>query len=121
MWSELSGFDLFKHFSDEQRDAFLKGFDSEAAMRLANFRRGELICSKGEYELDLCFILKGGVDLFEIDGAVRTKVAARVAGEFYGEMGALGGLPRTLDIVAAQDGAEIFYIPAALPQICRNE
>ena len=111
LWSELSGFDLFKRFSDEQRDAFLRAFDSEAAMRVAQFRRGELICSKGEYELDLCFILKGGVNLFEIEGAVRTKVAERVAGEFYGEMGALGGLPRTLDIIAAEDGAEIFYLP----------
>src|SRR5208337_4970055 len=70
----------------------------------------ELICAKGEYELDLCFILKGSVDLFEINGPVRTRVGARGAGEFYGEMGALGGLPRTLDIVAAED-TEIFYLP----------
>ena len=111
VWSELSQFDLFSHFSAEQRDAFLKAFNSEVAMRVAQFRRGGLVCSKGEYELDLCFILKGAVDLFEVDGTVRTKVAERRVGEFYGEMGALGGLPRTLDIVAAEEGTEIFYLP----------
>ena len=111
VWSELSQFDLFSHFSAEQRDAFLKAFNSEVAMRVAQFRRGGLVCSKGEYELDLCFILKGAVELFEVDGTVRTKVAERRVGEFYGEMGALGGLPRTLDIVAAEDGTEIFYLP----------
>jgi CRP-like cAMP-binding protein/Fe-S-cluster-containing dehydrogenase component len=111
LWSELSRFDLFKHFSDEQREAFLRAFDSEAAMRVAQFGRGALVCAKGEYELDLCFVLKGAVDLFEINGAVRTRVAERRVGEFYGEMGALGGLPRTLDIVAGQEGAEIFYLP----------
>jgi len=110
LWSELSAFGLFSRFSAEERDAFLRAYDSEAAMRIARFRRGELICAKGEYELDLCFILKGSVDLFEINGPVRTKVGARGTGEFYGEMGALGGLPRTLDIVAAED-TEIFYLP----------
>ena len=76
LWSELSAFDLFRRFSAEQRDAFLKAFDSETAMRVRQFRRGELVCAKGEFELDLCFILKGSVDLFEINGAVRTKVGA---------------------------------------------
>jgi len=112
LWSELSKFDLFVHFSAEQRIAFLKAYDSEAAMRIRQFRRGEIVCRKGEFELHLCFVLKGAVDLFEIDGTlVRTKVAERGVGEFYGEMGALGGLPRTLDIVAAADGTEIFYLP----------
>src|SRR5271170_135935 len=112
LWSTLSGFDLFQHFSAEQRAAFLKAFDNEPAMRIRQFRGGELVCSKGEFELDLCFVLKGAVDLFEIDGAAaRTKVAERGAGSFYGEMGALGGLPRTLDIVAAGDATEIFYLP----------
>lgn len=112
LWSTLSGFDLFQHFTAEQRAAFLKAFGSEPAMRIRQFRRAELVCSKGEFELDLCFVLKGAVDLFEIDGAtIRTKVAERGAGSFYGEMGALGGLPRTLDIVAAEDATEIFYLP----------
>jgi hypothetical protein len=28
--------------------------------RLRAFRAGDIICRKGEYELDLCFILSGG-------------------------------------------------------------
>ncbi len=111
LWSELAEFDLFSRFTAEQREGFLKAFDREAAMRVRQFRRGDLICGKGEYELDLCFILKGGVDLFEIDGGARTEVGARRVGEFYGEMGALGGLPRTLDVFAAEDVTEIFYLP----------
>src|SRR5262249_50231815 len=30
---------------------------------------------------------------------------------FYGELGALGGLARTTDVVAAAGGAELFYLP----------
>jgi hypothetical protein len=33
--------------------------------RLRSFEAGDIICRKGEYELDLCFIMTGGVDLID--------------------------------------------------------
>jgi CRP-like cAMP-binding protein/Fe-S-cluster-containing hydrogenase component 2 len=69
-----------------------------------------VICRKGEYELDLCFVLSGEVELFDHQADGRVLVATLQAGRFYGELGVLGGLPRTLDIIAASD-TEIFYVP----------
>jgi len=64
---------------------------------------------KGEYELDVCIVLSGNVDLLDEgpDGG-RVRVAGVEAGNFYGELGAIGGLPRTADCVA--DDTEIFYL-----------
>jgi CRP-like cAMP-binding protein/Fe-S-cluster-containing dehydrogenase component len=112
LWELLSRFNLFQHFSDEQRAAFLDGYHREAAMRVRHFAAHELVCRKGEYELDLCFILKGAVDLYdEVAGTGRTRVASLAAGDMYGELGALGGLPRTTDVVAGAEGADLFYLP----------
>jgi len=65
---------------------------------------------KGEYELDVCIVLSGNVDLLDEgpDGG-RVRVAGVEAGNFYGELGAIGGLPRTADCVAVDD-TEIFYL-----------
>jgi Cyclic nucleotide-binding domain len=110
LWQRLSGLEIFRNFSDEQRDSFLSACEHEPAIRLCRFTPGAVVCRKGEYELDLCFILSGSVELLdEVDGQ-RTRVATLGAGRFYGELGALGGLPRTLDIVALEE-TEIFYVP----------
>jgi hypothetical protein len=65
---------------------------------------GDIICRKGEYELDLCLILGGGVDLIDRYGEDdQVPVAALEARNLYGELGAIGGLPRTLDVIAHKD------------------
>lgn len=70
-----------------------------------------MICRKGEYELDLCFILGGSVNLVDRFGEDdQVLVAPLGTGNLYGELGAIGGLPRTLDVIARED-AEIFYVP----------
>ena len=58
---------------------------------------GDVVCRKGEYELDLCFVLSGEVDLFDdfARPGPRIVFASLEAGRFYGELGAIGGLPRT--------------------------
>ena len=110
LWQRLSGFEIFKGFSDEQRDSFLSTYQHEPAIRIRRFTPGEIVCRKGEYELDLCFILSGSVELLdEVEGR-RIRVATLGAGRFYGELGALGGLPRTVDVVALEE-TEIFYVP----------
>jgi len=111
LWPRLQAFDLFKHFSGEQQQGFLNAYKREPGMRLQHFAAGQLVCRKGEYELDLCFVISGKVDLFdEVADQGRIKTASLRAGAFYGELGALGGLPRTTDIVAER-ATEIFYLP----------
>ena len=111
LWQRLSRFGIFENFSDDQRDAFLKAYETEPGIRVRAFDRDEIICRKGEYELDLCVILSGGVNLIDRYGEDdQVFVAALETGDIYGELGAIGGLPRTLDVVARED-CEIFYIP----------
>jgi CRP-like cAMP-binding protein/Fe-S-cluster-containing hydrogenase component 2 len=107
----LAGFDLFSQFTDRQRAALLAAYEHESGMGVRLFEHGAVVCRKGEYELDLCVILSGAVDLWEKDEhGQRTLVARFEAPDFYGELGAIGGLPRTVDIVAASE-TRIFYIP----------
>ena len=112
LWQRLSRLEIFETFSDDQRDAFLKAYENEPGIRLRAFKAGDIICRKGEYELDLCFILSGGVDLIDHYGEKDQVfvVGALQAGNIYGELGAIGGLPRTLDVIARED-SEIFYVP----------
>jgi CRP-like cAMP-binding protein/Fe-S-cluster-containing hydrogenase component 2 len=112
LWQRLSRIPLFSTFSDEQRATFIDALKREPGMCLRRFVAQELICRKGEYELDLCFVLRGTVDLYDegVDGH-RTKVASLPEGAFYGELGALGGLARTTDVVAGADDTQLFYLP----------
>jgi len=109
-WQRLSGLDLFSAFNAEQREAFLNAYKHEAGLGLRRFAAGETVCRKGQYELDLCLVLSGAVNLFDDQAEGRVNVASLPAGKFYGELGAIGGLPRTVDVVAAVE-SEIFYIP----------
>jgi cAMP-dependent protein kinase regulator len=111
LWQRLSRLEIFESFSEDQRDAFLKAYENEPGIRLRAFKSGDIICRKGEYELDLCFILTGGVDLIDRYGEDdQVFVVALEAGNIYGELGAVGGLPRTLDVIA-HTHCEIFYVP----------
>lgn len=112
LWRVLSRSPLFGTFSDEQRSAFVEAFGREPAMCVRRFAPRELVCRKGEYELDLCFILQGTVDLYDTTPEKgRAKVASLAEGAFYGELGALGGLPRSTDVVAGEGGVDLFYLP----------
>ena len=110
LWQRLSRSEIFAGFSDDQRDAFLKAYEHDPGLRLRSFNAGEEICRKGEYELDLCFILSGSVELADRIGEEVHVVAVLEAGNLYGELGSIGGLPRSVDITA-RAGAEIFYVP----------
>ena len=110
LWQRLVGSEIFAGFTDDQRDAFLRAYENDPGLRLGSFKAGEVICRKGEYELDLCFILSGSVELIDRVGEETHLVAVLEAGNLYGELGAIGGLPRSLDIAARID-AEIFYVP----------
>jgi hypothetical protein len=65
LWQQLAGFELFASFTEEERLSFIWAFEREALMCVRGFASGELVCREGEYQLDLCFILRGTVDLYE--------------------------------------------------------
>ncbi len=112
LWQRLDHIEPFPHFNEEQKQHFLQAYERGEGIRLRVFRNGEMICRKGEYELDLCFVLFGAADLWdEVAGRGYSKVASLSAGSFYGELGALGGLPRSTDVIAGADGTEILYVP----------
>jgi CRP-like cAMP-binding protein/Fe-S-cluster-containing hydrogenase component 2 len=111
LWQRLNVLQIFERFTDVERDSLLQAYEHEVGLRLRTFAPSEVICRKGEYELDLCFILGGSVDLFnDLPDIGRIHVATLETGMFYGELGAIGGLPRTLDVVA-REPTEIFYLP----------
>jgi len=56
---------VFEGFSDKERDAFLQAYERDPALCMRRFAPGDLVCRKGEYELDLCFVLSGSVDLLD--------------------------------------------------------
>jgi CRP-like cAMP-binding protein/Fe-S-cluster-containing dehydrogenase component len=112
LWRRLAGIEPFPHFNEEQKEAFLHAYERKQGIELKVFGKGDLVCKKGEYELDLCFILNGSADLYdEVAGKGYSKVATLPAGTFYGELGALGGIPRSTDVIAGADDTEILYIP----------
>ena len=91
LWQRLNRLEIFAGFTDDQRDAFLRAYESEPGLRLRAFTAGEVICRKGEYELDLCFILRGSVDLIDRLGEEdEVLVAPLGTGNLYGELGAIG-------------------------------
>ena len=112
LWQRLENIEPFPHFNSEQRQNFLNAYERREGIDVKIFNKGEQICKKGEYELDLCFVLKGTADIYDdVTGQGYKKVAEFPTGAFYGELGALGGLPRSTDVIAGVDGTEILYIP----------
>lgn len=112
LWQRLENIEPFPQFNEEQKRHFLDAYERGEGIQLKIFRNAELICKEGEYELDLCFVLSGSADLWDkVAGQGYMKVASLPAGSFYGELGALGGLPRSTDVIAGADGTEILYIP----------
>jgi CRP-like cAMP-binding protein/Fe-S-cluster-containing hydrogenase component 2 len=110
VWQRLLRHPVCEGFTEEQREAFLHAYELEPTLGMRRFNAGQVICRKGEYELDLCLVLSGAVELFDDAAHGRVHVATLSAGMFYGELGVLGGLPRTVDILAAGE-TEIFYVP----------
>ena len=112
LWPLLLKCELFQTVQPPEQGDLLKEYRARHGMRVRSFKRGETICAKGTYELDLCVVLNGNVVFRDqLPGAqLKINVGSRAAGGFYGEAGALGGLPRSTDVMAADD-CQIFYLP----------
>jgi CRP-like cAMP-binding protein/Fe-S-cluster-containing hydrogenase component 2 len=112
LWPLLLKCELFQTMQPPEQGDFLKEYRARHGMRIRSFKHGETICTKGTYELDLCVVLDGSVVFRDLlpGSQLKGQVGSRAAGGFYGEAGALGGLPRSTDVVAA-DNCQIFYLP----------
>lgn len=110
MWQELSRFDAFSTFSDHERESFEHAFEHEPGMRVRSFPPDALICRQGDFELDLCIVLSGRAEVHDDKGAGVHLRTIYQAGSIFGELGAMGGRPRSFDVVAKEE-TRILYIP----------
>jgi len=98
LWLQLGGVGLFASLTEEERLSFVWAFEREAFMCVRRFASGEFACRKGEYQLDLCFILRGTVDLYDRTADRSTlKVAPLSEGGFLasGALSAVSHAPPT--------------------------
>ncbi len=110
LWPMLQRCDAFAAFSGHERESFEHALAHEYGMVVRRFAPGELICRKGEFELDLCIVLEGRAEVHDHDQRGVEVHTVYEAGSIFGELGAMGGRPRSFDVVAAADTL-IFYIP----------
>jgi CRP-like cAMP-binding protein len=109
LWQMLSGFDAFNTFTGHERESFQHAFEHEVGMRVRRFAAGGVICRKGEFELDLCIVLSGRAEVHDEDDAGVHLGTLYEAGSIFGELGAMGGRPRSLKVIAAGETL-ILYI-----------
>ncbi|HKD66173.1 MAG TPA: cyclic nucleotide-binding domain-containing protein [Candidatus Binataceae bacterium] len=110
LWPMLQRCDALGTFSDHERESFLHAFEHEYGMVVRRFAPGDLICRRGEFELDLCIVLDGRAEVHDRDDRGVEVHSVYEAGSIFGELGAMGGRPRSFD-VAADVETLIFYIP----------
>ena len=69
-----------------------------------DFRLNEVIFKEDEYQLWMYSICEGSVDIYSGYGTSESKkLATLTAGQFFGEIGMIGMIPRTATAVAAED------------------
>jgi DHA3 family macrolide efflux protein-like MFS transporter len=111
------GFPEFARLADDQRDAFIR------AAKLRDVPAGTRVVEHGDVADSAYFILDGQATAgIPEDGGYRG-LATMGAGDFFGEIAALTGSPRTADVVADTDmtvievPAEALRATMAVPEI----
>ncbi|MCG3204790.1 MAG: hypothetical protein KCHDKBKB_01507 [Elusimicrobia bacterium] len=87
------------------------------------FKAGEVICREGELGGTLYLIVSGQVlvEKKAFEGEMKTKTVARLgAGEFFGEMAFLQGLPHSATVTAAEDTTLLPLSRATLDELIRT-
>ena len=75
----------------------------EARCRWRRYRTGERVFERGECSRDVFFIIEGRVNVVDFSLSGReVAFATAVAGDSFGELAAIDGLPRSTSIVAAE-------------------
>src|SRR5215469_9847763 len=110
LWPMLQRCDAFSTFSDHERESFEHAIQHEYGMVVRRFAPGDPICRKGEFELDLCIVLEGRAEIHDHDDRGVEVHTVYEAGSIFGELGAMGGRPRSFNVIAARE-ALVFHIP----------
>jgi len=72
--------------------------------KLRSFRRGTYLCHQGDEADDVFFLLRGRVEVSSISPAGTRVLHATVdTPQFLGEIGVLGSIPRTADLLTLED------------------
>jgi CRP-like cAMP-binding protein/Fe-S-cluster-containing hydrogenase component 2 len=121
LWQTLSRFDAFDSFTERERDSLLHAFEHEYGVRVCRYGPGGLICRKGEFELDLCIMLAGRAEVHDDDDTGVELRTVYQAGSIFGELGAMGGRPRSFDVVAKQESLVLLVPRHALKYLEANE
>lgn len=68
-----------------------------------NFKRGDIICAKGEHDYDLFIMHSGKILVFVTKGTKVTPVAHIGSGEYLGELSFFDKKPRSANAVCLED------------------
>src|SRR5579871_6604073 len=121
LWPMLARCAAFDTFTDRERESFQHAFEHEYGMAVRRFAAGDLICRKGEFELDLCIVLDGRAEVHDHDDRGVEVHTVYESGSIFGELGAMGGRPRSFDVVAAAETRVFFITSHAVTSLGINQ
>lgn len=84
-----------------------------------NFKKGEVFLREGETGSQIYYLEKGILDVFVQDRKVNS-IDASVSQDFFGEIGAVLGTPRTATVIAATDCVAICLPKIKLETVLKN-
>ena len=91
-------------------------------MGLLPARRGQILFERGEQGTDLYILLRGRVRIFaETPGGSQVVLGYLQAGECFGELSMLDGLPRSAGVQAIDDGEALLLARQDFLQFLRGE
>ena len=101
----LGDFTLLEQLAEPDRRAI------EARCHKRNYNRSETILDKGSQSREVFFVMKGSVSVITFSPAGREVTLATVkAGDFFGELAAIDGQPRSASVTAIEK-TEIAIMP----------
>ena len=73
------------------------------ADNIIDFKKGDIVCEEGKYELWFYEILSGSASIYRNYGQPEQQEIGKASGGFIGEMGFINSLPRIATVVADED------------------
>jgi len=83
------------------------------------FKKGDILMKEGEIGQDLLFLEKGIIDIF-VKGKKINTIDASSSQDFFGEIGAVLGTPRTATLVAAADCVALYMPKIELESVLKS-